>query len=78
MSDHSKWICSGLPGLEVTMPIQVNYQYDKEAENIGNYQVFCKADTQELHDISDYISIEDAEYIRMNILDAIKRGEYDE
>jgi len=73
---YSKWICSSLKGLELTLPVVVNYQYDKEAEGVVNFQVFLKGDEKELHDITEFISIEDAEFIHAEIVDAVAHGEY--
>lgn len=70
-----KWICSGLEA-EIEIPVQINYQYDREAEDVVNFQVFCKADTQELHEITEFISIADAEFIRDAIIDAVNHKEY--
>lgn len=77
MSTVRDWICSGIGGIELSpKTVQVNYQYDREADDIVNFQVFFASDTQERFDIYEYISIEDTENIRAEILDAIKRGEY--
>jgi len=75
-STYNKWICSSVGDVEITMPVRINYQYDREAGDIVNFQVFCAADSLERHDITAYIAIEDAENIRAEILDAVKRGEY--
>ena len=67
-----KWICSGVSGLEIDIPLQVNYQYDKEAEDIVNFQVFHARDTREQHDLSEFLAADEIEYIRTGIFESLK------
>jgi len=73
---YAKWVCGGFDGLELTLPIHVNFQFDKEDGDIANFQVFAAADKHELHDLNEYVNVEQFEYIRDGIFEVLKdRGE---
>ena len=71
-----EWICDGVDGLEIEIPIRVNYQYSLESEDIVNFQVFHKRDEREEYDLSEYMTADQVEYIRCAIFDAIKLGDH--
>ena len=69
---YKKWECSGVDGLELCIKVQVNYQYNKEREELVNFQVFHADDKREVHNIADFLCAEDKEYIRTAIFDTLK------
>jgi len=69
---YKKWECGGVDGLELRVKVQVNYQYNKESEELVNFQVFHADDKQEIHNIADHLSEDDMEYIRMGIFDTLR------
>jgi hypothetical protein len=64
---YSKWVCQSVDGIEANVTLHVNYQYDREADDIENFQAFLSGDAREEHEVTEFLSGEDYETIRDEI-----------
>jgi hypothetical protein len=70
---YSKWVCQSVDGIETTVTLHVNYQYDREADDIENFQAFLSGDVREEHEVTEFLSGEDYKTIRDEIWDDLAR-----